>query len=71
MFGIALKTCINCCCFLKKKNNCNAEFSHDKNGDDIGVALAKFDFFSFETVQYTLNIRINNYIHNMRGNNRQ
>lgn len=56
---------------FEKKNNCNAEFSHDKNGDDIGVALAKFDFFFFETVQHTLNIRINNYIHNMRGNNRQ
>lgn len=57
--------------FEKKKITATLNFHMIKNGDDIGVALAKFDFFFFETVQYTLNIRINNYIHNMRGNNRQ
>lgn len=65
MFGTALKTGINCCCFLKKEySNCNIEFLQNEKRDDIGVVLAKFDFFS-ETIQYTHNITTNKYIHNM------
>lgn len=71
MFGIALKTCINCCCFLKKKITATLNFHMIKTGMILEWHSQNLISFFFETVQYTLNIRINNYIHNMRGNNRQ
>lgn len=50
--------------------NCKVEFSHDETRKDIEVVFANC-FFS-ETKQYTHNITVKKYIHNMirmNGNN--
>lgn len=71
MFATSLKTGINCFCLNFFYRNCNVEFSHDETRKDIEVVFANCFFFP-ETKQYTYNITVNKYIHNMirmNGNN--
>lgn len=70
MFATSLKTGINCFCLIFFYRNCNVEFSHDETRKDIEVVFA--NCFSHEKKQYTHNITVNKYIHNMKrmnGNN--